>query len=449
MAPITNGPLKAESIHTLHGANYFSWDPVVVLRLNLGPYDEVFTNQIPGFIEKLKTAVPSLIEHKCSEAVRGGFFLRMEMGTLLGHVLEHVALELQNLAGIDVAFGKTRSTATQGVYNVVFRYEDPSVGIRAGEIAFDLLNSLLTDQHYNLSNRMEELRVLRSKQMSSSARELMALATERSIPVRRMATMPSLLLGSGKHSAVFPILGDTGKSPEEFLKNHFPLGSPHHVPLYGITGAKGVGSCLGLLYQALSLSGTCVTAKSSSPEAMDQMMSHALADSHLIPITLEQLVFEGLPYRTADTGIVLNSAEQLPVHEDMTDPEDIAYTLAVVAEEVDRAGVAVLNADDPHVLAMAKRLYARPVFFTKERNLRFVSEHITAGNLAIVLQDDLVTLEQYRNAEPILKLSELSPTCEHVLEDTVDALLGAAAALAGNGWSAWEIREAFCSRPKK
>ncbi|NMC99189.1 MAG: hypothetical protein GYA62_05665, partial [Bacteroidales bacterium] len=126
--PFINAPLTLESHKTLIGANYFSGGQVIRFRINLNEYNEVFTNQIEGFNEALKNLIPSLVEHHCSVGERGGFFIRMDEGTLLGHVMEHLSIELQNLAGMNVGFGKTRETKEPGVYNVVIRFFDEYAG---------------------------------------------------------------------------------------------------------------------------------------------------------------------------------------------------------------------------------------------------------------------------------------------------------------------------------
>ena len=138
----THKPLKIEDINTLYGANYFSAGPVIRIRLNLGKYDEVFSNKINGLLTRLENDIPSLIEHHCSVGKRGGLFERIKEGTLLGHILEHIIIELQILAGMDVGFGKTRAAKAQGVYNVVYRFIDEIAGIYAGKAALNFLNAV-------------------------------------------------------------------------------------------------------------------------------------------------------------------------------------------------------------------------------------------------------------------------------------------------------------------
>ena len=106
---------------TLRGPNYWSIrrNKLVLMLLDLEELTEKPSNEVPGFYDGLVKVLPSLVEHHCSRGYRGGFFERVQEGTLMGHIVEHVALELQELAGMPVGFGRTRETSTPGVFNVV------------------------------------------------------------------------------------------------------------------------------------------------------------------------------------------------------------------------------------------------------------------------------------------------------------------------------------------
>ncbi|MCK4664465.1 MAG: ATP-grasp domain-containing protein [Bacteroidales bacterium] len=201
--PLFEGPLKIESINVLTGANYFSGGPVIRFRLNLGKYNEVFTNDIPGFYEKLKTAIPSLYEHHCSVGEPGGFFLRVQEGTLLGHVMEHVSLELQALAGMDVGFGKTRITKKESVYNVLFRFLDETAGIYAGKAAFNFVNCLLTNKHFVIDEVIKKLVFIREKNLlGPSTQAIVNEAENRKIPYFRLDKYNQVQLGTGKYRKI-------------------------------------------------------------------------------------------------------------------------------------------------------------------------------------------------------------------------------------------------------
>lgn len=194
------GPLKVQEIKTMHGANYFSGGPIVVLRLDLDAYDEVFTNAIPGFYERLAAAVPTLAEHQCSEKRPGGFFFRVEKGTLLGHVVEHTAIELQTLAGMDVGYGKTRSTSDQGVYNVVFRFFDEVAGVYAGKAAVNLVNALLEGRPFDAGEAVQTLVEIREKRLlGPSTQAIVDEAAARQIPWLRLDAYNLVQLGTGRY----------------------------------------------------------------------------------------------------------------------------------------------------------------------------------------------------------------------------------------------------------
>jgi len=198
--PLIQGPLTSEHIRVLQGANYFSGGPVVHMRVNLNEYDEVFTNDIPGFYEKLTMTLPTLIEHHCSEGVRGGFFIRVREGTLLGHVMEHVAIELQTLAGMDVSYGKTRSSSKPGVYNIIFRFFDEYAGLYAGKAALNLINSLLLDREFDVMHVLEQLITIREIHSLGPATQAITEEVEkRNIPWLRLDEYNLIQIGTGKY----------------------------------------------------------------------------------------------------------------------------------------------------------------------------------------------------------------------------------------------------------
>ena len=133
----------------LRGANIYSYRPVIVLTIDLGAYDEIPTNKLNGFVDNLLEMIPSLEDHRCSEGVKGGLIMRMREGTLLGHVVEHIALELQYIAYMDVGFGKTVDADEPGKFNVIFSYWVEKAGIYAGVEAVEIVNSLLIGKAYD------------------------------------------------------------------------------------------------------------------------------------------------------------------------------------------------------------------------------------------------------------------------------------------------------------
>src|SRR5215213_5627866 len=131
--------LRVQEVGVYRGPHLYSRTKMVRIQLDLGRLEHYPTNLLPGFIGALLEQLPGLREHGCSYGEPGGLVLRMEEGTWVGHVAEHVAIELQNMAGADVARGKTRSVAGMpGVYNVMFEYENEYVGLLAGRFALEV-----------------------------------------------------------------------------------------------------------------------------------------------------------------------------------------------------------------------------------------------------------------------------------------------------------------------
>jgi cyanophycin synthetase len=213
-----------ETTRVLHGANYFSAGPVVLLRIRLNDYHEVFTNSIPGFYEKLKEALPSLYNHHCSPGKPGGFFQRVITGTLLGHVIEHCAIEFQTLAGMDVAYGKTRSTLSQGTYHVIYRFFDKEAGIRAGHAAFDFVTALLKDESFDVSAVVEELIDIRERNLlGPGTQAIVDEAEKRQIPWIRLDEYNLIQLGTGRFQKRMraTIASDTSQIAVETADNTF------------------------------------------------------------------------------------------------------------------------------------------------------------------------------------------------------------------------------------
>ena len=185
------------------GPNVWARMPAIHYVLDIGELEDRPSNKISGFYEHLTELMPSLYDHRCSVGRPGGFLQRLREGTWMGHVLEHVALEIQNLAGADVARGKTRSTRDRGVYNVVFQYDQEDVGLAAGQMALRLLNHLIYGQpeDFDYQSELERVILLAEKlAYGPSTGAIVHEAQRRGIPVLRLDPRRSLVqLGHGKY----------------------------------------------------------------------------------------------------------------------------------------------------------------------------------------------------------------------------------------------------------
>jgi cyanophycin synthetase len=198
--------MKIENIQVLRGPNIWSVKrkKLIQMRLNLQELEHKPTNEIPGFYERLKTLIPSLYEHRCSPGVEGGFFQRIIAGTWMGHVIEHIALEIQTLAGMDTGFGRTRETRETGVYNVVFTYIEEKVGIYAAEASVRIAEALIVGTDYDLEHDIQQMREIReATRLGPSTGSIVEEAIARDIPWIRLNRNSLVQLGYGKNQVRF------------------------------------------------------------------------------------------------------------------------------------------------------------------------------------------------------------------------------------------------------
>lgn len=194
--------MKILEIKVLRGPNYWSVrrTKLIQMKLDLEELEQRPTNTIPGFRERLEKMFPSMIEHRCSEAMRGGFFKRVDEGTWMGHVIEHIALEIQTLAGMDTGFGRTRTPdgEKEGVYYVVFSYMEEDAGLYAAKAAVRIAEALINDTDYDLANDIQQMREIREDtRLGPSTGCIVEEAAKRGIPYIRLNKASLVQLGYG------------------------------------------------------------------------------------------------------------------------------------------------------------------------------------------------------------------------------------------------------------
>ena len=155
--------MRIREINVMRGPNYWSIKrhKLIVMVLDLEEMESRPTHVISGFLDRMKALLPGMYSHRCSVGTPGGFYQRVEEGTWMGHVIEHVALEIQSLAGMEVGFGRTRTYGEDGVYHVVFDYLEEKVGIYAAKAAVRIVQALIDNVTYDLSEDIQEMRELR------------------------------------------------------------------------------------------------------------------------------------------------------------------------------------------------------------------------------------------------------------------------------------------------
>ena len=197
--------MKILQTQTLRGPNYWSIrrSKLILIRLDLEDLADRPSNTIPGFYDSLVAVLPSLEEHYCSPGCKGGFLSRVREGTMMGHIIEHVALELQTLAGMPVGFGRTRETATAGTYQVAIEYQIETAGRYAARAALRLCQSIIETGTYAAAELQKDLAdaidLRNEAAMGASTDALVKEAQILGIPWMHLETCDLFQLGYGKY----------------------------------------------------------------------------------------------------------------------------------------------------------------------------------------------------------------------------------------------------------
>ncbi len=192
--------MKIEEIKVLRGPNYWSVrrNKLIQMKLDLQELEQRPTNTIDGFRQRLEAMFPSMYAHRCSIGAPGGFFQRVDEGTWMGHVIEHIALEMQTLAGMACGFGRTRGAGQDGVYYVVFTYMEEDAGRYVAEAAVRVAQSLIDGTDYDVQIDIQKLREIREDtRLGPSTGCIVEEAAKRGIPYIRLNKQSLVQLGYG------------------------------------------------------------------------------------------------------------------------------------------------------------------------------------------------------------------------------------------------------------
>lgn len=230
-------PLHFRRMMFLRGPNLWSRNPVVEVWVDLANLKDWSSELIPGFNERYKAWLPTVVEHRCSVGERGGFFQRLDRGTYLAHILEHTALELQTLAGCNVGFGRAREMSEEGVYKVAVRYEEETVAEQCLLVARELLLACVYDQPFDVAEKVKQLHELADRKcLGPSSKAILNAAIARNIPYRRLSQGSLVQLGHGcKQRRIWTAVTDRTGSIAEALASDKQMTrqllSAVHVPV--------------------------------------------------------------------------------------------------------------------------------------------------------------------------------------------------------------------------
>jgi hypothetical protein len=158
--PDPKAEVRMTTLHSTHGANYWSRLPITRMDLTIGAYENISSADVPGVTQALVSAMPGLRDHRCSIGEPGGFIIRLKRGTYFAHIVEHVALELQGMIGHEVGYGRTRGGDTPGEYTLIFEHLHQAVGLRSAALALEIVQTAFAGTLTSVEHAVAELSAL-------------------------------------------------------------------------------------------------------------------------------------------------------------------------------------------------------------------------------------------------------------------------------------------------
>jgi cyanophycin synthetase len=317
--------MKIQNIRPLTGPNVYSHRPVLLMQLDLGKLVERESREFEGFNERLGAILPGLANHHCSLGAPGGFLTRLEEGTYFGHIVEHVALELTDLAGIGMSHGKTRQDSGS-VYNIAIEFRAEKASTYLLEQAVNLVEAALREQPFDVAPVLEKAKQLvLDIETGPTTRSITEAAERRNIPCRRDGSGNRIQLGYGKHlryvqaamtdqtSSIAVELAQDKEDTKARLRFHgIPV--PTGKIVYTLKEANKAAAEIGTPVAVKPLTGRqgmAVSLEVSTPEEMKVAFKAAQEFSEAV---LVEEMFSGRNYRVVVVGgrMVAASERLLP-----------------------------------------------------------------------------------------------------------------------------------------
>jgi len=319
--------LVVTRIRALRGPNYWRLAPVIACDVRLGSLEQINSADVPGFTDRLLGALPSLADHPCTRGGPGGFVERLREGTHFPHILEHVALELQTLAGSDVTFGRVVASGDEGVWWVIVAYEEEGVGIQAMRHAAELVVACIADEPYETGTVVDRLHDLyEDVRLGPSTGAIVEEARRRGIPVRRLNSGSLVQLGLGKNlrriqatlsdytSAIAVEIAQDKDDTKRVLSN-IGLPVPRGAVVRSLDAAIATAEEIGypVILKPLDANhGTGISPRVDDEHALQSAWVYSSAFGHRIVV--EQFV-SGRDYRVlVVNGRVVAAAERIAAH---------------------------------------------------------------------------------------------------------------------------------------
>ncbi|HEU5046657.1 MAG TPA: cyanophycin synthetase [Rickettsiales bacterium] len=423
---VLSPPLHVLECRIYRGPHLYSHKPMIRLQVDLGALEDWPSNKLSGFTEKLVACLPGLHEHTCSRRKAGGFVERLHEGTWIGHIIEHVAIELQTMAGLQVTRGKTRSVKGKpGHYNIMYTYRFEEAGLYAGRAALDLVASLLPSPFnqfkgvekvyslpdtggFDLEKALAELRrLVRAEKFGPTTQSLVDEAERRDIPWFRLDEQSLVQLGTGKYRKLIraSVTSTTSNmavetaSDKELTKKILrgvSIPVPEGEAVRTVEGALEVARNIGFPITIKPLDcnhGRGVSTCLHTLEMVTEAFNKAKELSHYVIIEKH---YTGKDYRVlVVNGEVIAAAERVPAHVIGNGRDSIAALIEKVNDDPRRGDghedvMTRIKVDDALIAWLARSgMTLESVPALKQHVVLAATANLSTGGTAIDRTDDM------------------------------------------------------------
>ena len=431
--------MEIQEIKVFNAPSIFSVrEPIVKIQVKLGELAEIPTKDIENINEDIIKLFPGIKDHKCAKGYVGGFVERLQEGTYLAHVTEHLCLETQRMLGYDIKHGKARQVKDD-IYNIIFSCTHAEIGKACGNFVIDTLNALIEGQEVNIDKQIRELsKLCANYDLSVSTMAIIEEAKKRDIPVSLVNDGQLISLGYGKYQKLISATLHEGSSSiavSPFIEMMFPKNMPLTIPIVSITGTNGKTTTTRMISRILKNAGYSVgtttthgiyindkcleEGDTTGPKSARRILYNKEVDAAVLETARGGIIRDGLAYEKADVAVFTNLTEDHLGTDGINTLEELLHVKSLVIEAVKDDGACVLNADDPLIMKVKEKASGKLVLFSSDENNPLLINHINNLGWAVFIKGNSIYVTNNGNEKEIIKISDIPATLNGGLQHNV------------------------------
>lgn len=402
--------MKAISFKVFYGRSVYSHKRCIKLDLDMEGYENVSTITFANFSERLLEIIPELYNHQCGFKEELGLVKKLKEGTYLHHLCGHIAIALQNRIGIDVSFCFESRTNSPNCYTI-YEYKYKDTGIQAGNIAVDIINSIIGNDTLDLSYKMNKLQETLQKEQNDL--ETISRDFNRDVPI-------------------ISITGTNGKTTTTRLIAYILSKAGYNV---GMTTTDGI-----------FINGNCVyEGDTTGPRSALMVLASNKIDVAVLETARGGLVREGLAYDLADVAVITNIADDHLGLDGIETMDDLAKAKMLVGEAVKTNGYVVINGDNDMTIPLIDRIKSKVIVFAQDKSNEVLKESVENGGYGIYISKGSLCIENKDNFISLIAVEDIGITMKGALKYNVENAMAACGALIAFGIASPIIKEGLQS----